>query len=66
MEKTEIIGIALITIGLFILLHHFILWQKIADPNDILHHEFFEAVFLTAGITLLISTYYNKARSAQT
>jgi hypothetical protein len=66
MEKTEIIGITLITIGLFILLHHLILWQKIADLKDILHHELLEAVLLTAGITLLISARYNKKRRRQT
>lgn len=66
MEKAEIISIALITIGLLILLHHFILWQKIADLKDMLHHEFFEAILFTAGITLRISTHYNKKRSART
>jgi hypothetical protein len=65
MEKTETIGIALITTGLLILLHHYIFWQRIADLEDILHHEFFEAVLLTAGITLLISNHYNKRRSEQ-
>ncbi len=66
MEKTEIIGITLITIGLFIVLHHLILWQKIADLKDMLHYEPFEAVLLTAGITLLISTRYNKKRRRPT
>jgi hypothetical protein len=64
MEKTESISIILIIIGLLIPLHHYIILQRIADLNDILHHEFFEAVFLTAGITLLISNHYNKKRSA--
>jgi len=65
MEKTKTISITLIIIGLLILSHHYIFWQKIADLKDILHHEFFEAVFLTAGITLLISNHYNKRRSEQ-
>jgi len=65
MEKTEIISIALIITGLLILLHHYIFWQRIADLKDILHHEFFEAVLLTAGITLLISNHYNKRRGEQ-
>jgi len=66
MEKTRIIGTALIIISLLIILHHYILSQKIVDLNDILHHEFFEAIFLTAGTTLLLSNRYNKSRSEQT
>jgi len=65
MEKTEVISVALMIAGLLILLHHYIFWQRIADLKDMLHHEFFEAVFLTAGITLLISNHYNKRRSEQ-
>ena len=65
MGKTETMSITLIIIGLLILFHHCIFWQKIADIDDILHHEFFEAVFLTAGITLLISNHYSKKRSEQ-
>jgi hypothetical protein len=65
MEKTETISITLIIIGLLIILHHYSISQRIVDLNDILHHEFFEVVFLTAGITLLISNHYNKKRSEQ-
>jgi uncharacterized membrane protein YvbJ len=57
MEKRKAIGVALVIIGLIIVLHHYIFSRRIADINDMLHHEFFEAVFLTAGLTLLISTY---------
>ena len=57
MEKTRVAGIALIIIGLIFILHHYISWQRIADINDITNHEFLEAVFLTAGLTLLICTY---------
>lgn len=63
MEKTETISITLIIIGLLIMLHHCIFWQRIADLKDILHHEFFEAIFLTSGITLLVSNHHNKKRS---
>lgn len=65
MEETEIVAIALIIAGLTILLHHFIFWQRIADLDDILHHEFFVAIFLTAGITLLISDRYGRGRNEQ-
>lgn len=57
MERAKVIGTALIIIGLLIILHHYILYQRIADTSDILHHEFFEAIFLTAGATLLIGSY---------
>ena len=57
MEKTNLIGIAFIIIGFIMILHHYISCQRIADISDIANHEFFEAIFLTAGATLLISTY---------
>lgn len=63
MEKPKTIGVALILIGLFIMVHHYVLWRRIVDFEDILHHEFFEAIFLTAGIILLISNHYKKIRS---
>jgi hypothetical protein len=63
MEKVETISVTLIIIGLLILLHHCIFWRRIVDLKDMLHHEFFEAILFTAGITLLISNHYNKKRS---
>ena len=65
MEETKTIAVTLIIVGLVILLHHFIFWQRIADLDDILHHEFFAAISLTAGITLLMSSRYNKGRNEQ-
>ncbi len=65
MEETKTIAIALIIVGLIILLHHFIFWQRIADLKDVLHHEFFAAISLTAGITLLMTIRYNKGRNEQ-
>jgi hypothetical protein len=56
MEKINLIGIAFIIIGLIMILHHYISCQRIADVRDIANHEFLEAIFLTAGATLLIST----------
>jgi sulfur transfer protein SufE len=55
MEKTKLMGIAFIVIGLIMILHHYISVRRIADIRDIANHEFFEAIFLTAGGTLLIS-----------
>jgi len=45
------------------ILHHICTWERFFDIEDILHHEFFEAIFFTAGITLFISNHYNKKRS---
>jgi hypothetical protein len=63
MNKTAMIGVLLIIIGTFMVLHHVYFWQHLFDIEDVLHHEFFEAIFFTAGITLLISNHYNKKRS---
>ncbi|MEM3727737.1 MAG: hypothetical protein QXF75_00875 [Candidatus Bathyarchaeia archaeon] len=54
MDKTEAIGAFLIAVGLLLIIHHIIFWQRPFDLADMLHHEFFEAIFFTAGITLLI------------
>jgi hypothetical protein len=62
MDKTKTFGILLIIIGTLMVLHHVYTWQRLFDIKDILHHEFFEAIFFTAGVTLLISNY-NKRRS---
>lgn len=63
MEKVEVISTMLITIALLLLLHHYVFWQRLADLSDVMHHEFFEAIFMTAGITLLVSHQHNKRRS---
>ena len=63
MNKTKTFAILLIVVGTLMILHHVYTWQRLFDIEDILHHEFFEAISLTAGITLLISNHYNKKRS---
>jgi len=55
--KTKTIGITLIIIGVLIIIHHFITSGKPFDIQDMLHHEFFEAIFITAGITTLITSH---------
>jgi len=62
MDKTETFGILLIITAALMVLHHICLWQRPFDIEDILHHEFFEAISLTAGIALLISNHYNKRK----
>lgn len=65
MNNIEVASSFLIAIGVLLVIHHFIFWQRPFDASDMLHHEFFEAIFFTAGITLLIATRLNKARSAE-
>jgi hypothetical protein len=60
MEKTtRVLGFILVLLGLLIVLHHFIISGRFFDLNDILHHEFFEAIFLTAGLVLLLTSKLN-------
>ncbi|MEM3565506.1 MAG: hypothetical protein QXK18_01345 [Candidatus Bathyarchaeia archaeon] len=62
MDKTEAIGAFLIVGGFLLIIHHIIFWQRPFDLADMLHHEFFEAIFFTAGIILLIVARLNKRR----
>jgi hypothetical protein len=57
--KTKTLGIIFIIVGLLIILHHIIISGRLFDIEDMLHHEFFEAMLLTAGITILITTHSN-------
>jgi len=57
MEKinARTLGFVFVLVGLLILLHHLLISGRFFDLGDILHHEFFEAVFLTAGLVLLLT-----------
>ncbi len=50
------LGLVLILVGLLIVIHHLLVSGRIFDLGDILHHEFFEAVFFTAGLVLLLTS----------
>jgi uncharacterized membrane protein YidH (DUF202 family) len=65
MDKTEAIGALLITVGLLLIVHHIIFWQRPFDVADMLHHEFFEAIFFTAGITLLVATRTKRRKGVE-
>jgi uncharacterized membrane protein YidH (DUF202 family) len=65
MNKAEKLGAFLIILGTLLVIHHIIYWQRIFDIDDMLHHEFFEAVFFTAGMTLLITAYFNRKGSVR-
>ena len=56
-RKARILGTILILTGLVILSHHLYISGRLFDLEDILHHEFFEAIFLTAGLVLLAFSY---------
>ncbi|PMB74220.1 hypothetical protein C0199_00610 [Candidatus Bathyarchaeota archaeon] len=62
MDKTEVISAFLIAIGLLLIIHHLIFYQRLFDLADMLHHEFFEAIFFTAGVVLLIVAWSKKRR----
>jgi len=57
MQKTNArtLGFGFVLVGLLILLHHLLISGRFFDLGDILHHEFFEAIFFTAGLVLLLT-----------
>lgn len=65
MDKAEIFSFLLIFLGILLVIHHFIFWQRLFDIADMMHHEFFEAIFFTAGITLLMATRLKLGRSVE-
>jgi len=59
--KTRKLGILLTLIGIILIVHHvYVTGGRPFDPQDIFHHEFFEAIFITAGLILLIDSHFNK------
>jgi hypothetical protein len=59
-KRLRILGFIFVLLGLLIILHHFVISGRLFDLGDILHHEFFEAIFLTAGLVLLLTTKPNQ------
>jgi len=59
MKTKTVVAIILILAGLLIILHHAVIGGRLFDIEDMLHHEFFEAILLTAGITILITSRNN-------
>ena len=57
MEKTNVrtVGFVFVLVGLLIVLHHLLVSGRFFDLGDVLHHEFFEAIFFTAGLVLLLT-----------
>ncbi|MEM3640852.1 MAG: hypothetical protein QXH37_02875 [Candidatus Bathyarchaeia archaeon] len=65
MNKTAKLGVFLIILGILLVIHHIVYWQRPFDIADMLHHEFFEAILFTAGITLLMTAFFDRKESAR-
>lgn len=59
-DKAYALSLFLIALGALLVLHHLIFWQRPFDLADMLHHEFFEAILFTAGMTLLAAKRFYK------
>jgi len=55
-KQNRTLGILLVFSGLLIVFHHLFFIGRFFDLKDILHHEFFEAIFFTAGLVLLLTS----------
>ncbi len=54
------VGFGFVVVGLLIVLDHFLICGRLFDLDDILHHEFFWAIFFTAGLTLLLVSVFDR------
>ena len=59
-DSKTVAGCVFVVVGLLIVLHHLLICGRLFDLADILHHEFFEAIFLTAGLVLLLTSAFNR------
>ncbi|MBS7608851.1 MAG: hypothetical protein QXL77_05135 [Candidatus Bathyarchaeia archaeon] len=64
MDRIYALSLFLISLGALLVLHHLIFWQRPFDLADMLHHEFFEAILFTAGVTLLVARRSYKKRGS--
>jgi hypothetical protein len=56
-QKTaRILGFVLVLVGLLIVVHHVMICGRLFDVGDMIHHEFFEAIFFTAGIVFIFTS----------
>jgi len=62
MEKlnARTLGFVFILVGLLIVFHHFLVSGRVFDLGDMLHHEFFEAIFFTAGLVLVLTSLLDR------
>lgn len=52
LDAKTVVGLGMVVVGFLIVLDHFLICARFFDLWDMLHHEFFWAIFFTAGITL--------------
>ena len=56
MKTARILGFVLVLVGLLIVVHHAMICGRLFDVGDMIHHEFFEAIFFTAGIVFIFTS----------
>jgi hypothetical protein len=63
MQKIDariVAGAVFVLVGLLMVFHHLLISGRLFDLRDILHHEFFEAIFFTAGLVLLLISVFDR------
>ena len=55
-----IAGAVFVLLGMLGVIHHLLISGRLFNLSDILHHEFFEAIFFTAGIVLLLTVLLDR------
>jgi hypothetical protein len=55
-----IVGAGFVLLGVLGVIHHLVISGRLFNLSDILHHEFFEAIFFTAGIVLLLTVLLDR------
>jgi len=53
MSRCKLWALIFILIGIIIILHQFVLYRKIWEWNDSLHHEWFVALSIAFGLGIL-------------
>jgi hypothetical protein len=56
LKTARILGFVLVLVGLLIVVHHVMICGRLFDVGDMIHHEFFEAIFFTAGIVFIFTS----------
>jgi len=59
-KESKTLGILLVLLGLLVVFHHVSYTGRFFDLKDITNHEFVEAIFFTAGLTLLLVSWFHK------
>ena len=60
LDARAAVGLGLVLVGLLSVIHHLLICGRLFDLDDILHHEFFWAIFFTSGLTLLAVNAFDR------